>query len=68
MDKIDYINNFEYFKMANELATELYPDELEDKAEREMLIDYKAAWECLCPIKILLTFPALHSKILSGQA
>lgn len=42
MDKIDYINNFEYFKMANELATELYPEEAEDKAEREMLIDYKA--------------------------
>ena len=42
MDKIDYINNFEFFKMANELATELYPSEYEEKAEREMLIDYKA--------------------------
>lgn len=41
MNYVDHLNNFEIFKMANELACEIYPSEFEEKETRDMLIDFK---------------------------
>lgn len=41
MDYLEHLNNFEIFKIANELAVDIYPIEYEEKDERDMLIDFK---------------------------
>lgn len=41
MNYVDHLNNFEIFKMANELAVNIYPNAPIEKEEREMLIDFK---------------------------
>lgn len=56
MNYVEHLNNFEIFKIANELAVEIYPFEPEEKDVRDRLIDFK---------NVLRTALKSKSKIIS---